>query len=165
MSPETQEQAVVRLLKVIANAEYQVLPGFYAFEAMPKGLVQAHPEALACVRDGEFWSQLIPVPHPGAVKDLFKIFMFRFNPQFDATGFVGWLHSHLARTTGAASVVICGKDRRSGSEFGHGRGNIFDYWGCPANHADEVIAEVQSLIERGRTDAVSTAKPSTGGME
>jgi len=149
MSSEMQEQAAVRLLKVIANAEYQVLPGFYAFEPMPKGLAQTRSEALACVRDGEFWSQLIPTCAPGAVKDLFKIFAFRFSPQFDATGFVGWLHSHLARTTGAASIVICGKDRRSG-EFGHGRGNIFDYWGCPADHAGEVLAEVQSLIERGR---------------
>ena len=63
---------------------------------------------------------------PGAVKDVFKIFTFRFSPQLDATGFVGWLHSHLATTTGAASIVICGKDRRSGG-FAHGRGNIFDY--------------------------------------
>lgn len=148
MGSETQEQAAARLLKVIANAENQVLPGFYAFEAMPDGLVQARAEALACVRDGEFWSQLIPVSHPGKVKDLFKIFQFRFNPEFDATGFVGWLHPHLARTTGAASIVICGKDRRGG-EFGHGRGNIFDYWGCPADRAGEVLAEVQSLIERG----------------
>ena len=165
MSPETPEQAAARLLKVIANAEYQVLPGFYAFEAMPNGLSQARPEALACVRDREFWSQLVPVPRPPGGKDLFKIFKFRFSPQVDATGFVGWLHSHLARTTGAASIVICGKDERSGSEFGHGRGNIFDYWGCPADRADVVLAEVQSLIERGRSSGVPAAKPPTGKGE
>lgn len=155
MSPETPEQAAARLLQVIANAEYEVLPGLYVFEAMPKGLAQARSEALACVRDGEFWSQLIPSPAPGAVKDVFKIFTFRFSPQFDATGFVGWLHSHLATTTGAASIVICGKDRRRGG-FAHGRGNIFDYWGCPAGHAGEVLAEVRSLIERGRTVGASS---------
>jgi hypothetical protein len=155
MSAETPEQAAVRLLQVIANAECEVLPGFYVFEGMPKGLAQASPEALACIRDGEFWSQLIPSPAPGAAKDLFKIFLFRFSPQFDATGFVGWLHSHLAGTTGAASIVICGKDRRSG-EFGHGRGNIFDYWGCPADRAGEVLAEVRSLIERGRIVGASS---------
>lgn len=156
MSSESQERAGIRLLNAIANADYAVLADFYAFEAMPNGPEEARPDALACVRDGEFWSQLIPVPRSDAVRDTFKIFMFRFNPQFDATGFVGWLHSHLARTTGAACIVLCGKDRRSGSEFGHGRGNIFDYWGCPAGHAGEVLAEVQSLIARGRIAGVSS---------
>lgn len=155
MSSETPEQAESRLLKVIANAEHTVLPGFYAFEAMPNGLAQTRSDALACVRDGEFWSQLVPVSHPGTIKDLFKIFQFRFNPEFDATGFVGWLHSRLARTTGAASIVICGKDRRGGG-FGHGRGNIFDYWGCPSDLVGAVLAEVESLIERGRTSGGSS---------
>ena len=155
MSSETPEQAAARLLRVIANADYEVLPGFYAFEAIPKGLAQARAEALACVRDGDCWSQLVPSPAIGAAKDLFKIFTFRFSPRFDATGFVGWLHSHLAGATGAASIVICGKDRRSG-EVGHGRGNIFDYWGCPADHAAEVLAEIQSLIERGRAVSASS---------
>jgi hypothetical protein len=150
MSSESQEQAGMRLLKVIANAEYQVLAGFYAFEAMPNGPAETRPAALVCVRDGKFWSQLIPVARPDAVKDSFKIFAFRFSPRFDATGFVGWLHSHLARTAGAASIVICGKDRRTGRSFGHGCGNIFDYWGCPADHVGAVLAEVKSLIERGR---------------
>lgn len=35
MDSATQAQTVARLLKVIANAEFQMLPGFYVFEALP----------------------------------------------------------------------------------------------------------------------------------
>lgn len=147
MRPETQAQAVARLLKVIANAEFEILPGFYVFEAMPGGLAEARADALACVRDSDLWSQLVPEPHPRATQQPFKVLKFRFSPEFDATGFVGWRHTHLFQTTGAPNIVVCGKDRRNDGELGHGRGNI--YWGCPARYADAAIAEVRSLIARG----------------
>jgi hypothetical protein len=148
MTEETPEQTEHRLLKVIATAGFEVLPGLYAFEAMPEGPRQARPEALACVRDDEVWSQLAPAAE-GTAAPLFKIFTFHFDQRFDATGFVGWLHSRLTRATGTGSIVVCGRDRRGTSD--HVRGAIFDYWGCPAERADAAIAETRSLIERGES--------------
>src|SRR5438132_23793 len=78
----------------------------------------------------------------------FRVFSFPFDPAFDATGFVGWLHSHLARSTDTGHIVVCGRSARGATD--HVRGGIFDYWGCPAPAADRVIAEVRALIERGR---------------
>jgi uncharacterized protein DUF6196 len=154
MRQETPDQVTACLLRVIANAEFQVLPGFHAFEQLPDGPQRTRPDALACVRDHDTWSQLVPRPATQAGAGCFTMFSFHFDERFDATGFVGWLHAHLARTTGAGHIVICGRDRRSAASFDHVRGGIFDYWGCPAERADTVLAEVRSLIERGRAATV-----------
>jgi hypothetical protein len=132
----------------IRHADFQVLPGLYAFAALARGPAETRPEALACVRDGNRWSELIPASdgRPGR----FKMFSFHFDPGYDATGFVGWLHSHLARATGTGHIVICGSARREGAGFDHVRSGIFDYWGCPADRAETVIAEVRALIAQGR---------------
>jgi hypothetical protein len=37
----------------------------------------------------------------------------------DATGFVGWLHAHLARATGAGHIVVCGASARPGGGVEH----------------------------------------------
>jgi diadenosine tetraphosphate (Ap4A) HIT family hydrolase len=78
----------------------------------------------------------------------FRVFSFHFAPALDATGFVGWLHSHLARVTDTGHIVVCGRSGPGAAD--HVRGGIFDYWGCPAGAADRVLAEVRALIERGR---------------
>jgi hypothetical protein len=145
MRHETLEQTEARLLEVIASAEFQVMPDLYGFEEMPTGPRGTRADAIACIRDGERWSHLVLAPEKG----LFKVFSFHFDPKFDATGFVGWLHSHLARATGTGHIVVCGKDSRNVAGFDDVRGGIFDYWGCPADRADTVLAEVRALIERG----------------
>ena len=153
MIEETPDQTNARLLTVIANSDLQVLPGVYVFESLRHDPGHVSPEALACVRDGEQWSQLVPVSGGRGQAGHFAIFSFHFDPKLDATGFVGWLHSHLARTTGVGHIVICGRDRRSGPALDHVRGGIFDYWGCPADRAEAVIAEVRALIDRGHRSA------------
>src|SRR5439155_19878587 len=107
---ETGSQLSDRLLEVIAHAELEVLPGLYAFGPLTTG-VTPRKDALACVRDGGAWSQLVPADD-GATPMAFRVFSFHFDPAFDVTGFVGWLHSHLARSTGTGPIVVCGCSAR-----------------------------------------------------
>src|SRR5262245_12705994 len=146
MRDETANVTQARMLQVIGNADFDVLPDHYAFRPLPSG-AKPGDDALACVRDGEIWSELVPVDAP-ATGMVFRVFAFHFDPAYDATGFVGWLHAHLARATGTGHIVVCGASARSTG--GHTRGGIFDYWGCPADAGDRVIAEVERLRERGR---------------
>jgi len=134
MRDETGNATQARLLEVIGHADFEVLPGFYAFRPLAAG-TKPRDDSLACVRDGAAWSELAPADEPAA-GTTFRVFAFHFDPAYDATGFVGWLHAHLARATGTGHVVVCG--------------GIFDYWGCPADAADRVLAEVERLRERGR---------------
>jgi hypothetical protein len=150
MQQETPEQAEARLLQVIASAQLQVLESVYAFEELPAGH-PPNPAALACVRDGEVWSQLVPVSSGSTSQGAFKMFSFHFAEGLDASGFVGWLASHLKRTLGTGVIVICGKDRRGGAALYTASQGVFDYWGCPAELGDAVLAAVRSLIDRGST--------------
>ena len=151
MKEETSDQSNARLLAVIGHSEFRVLPGVYVFKSLQDGPKGVSPEALACVRDGEQWSELVSTSDERGRAGCFTIFSFHFDPRFDATGFVGWLHSHLTRTTGVGHIVICGRDRRSGPALDHVRGGIFDYWGCAGDQPEAAIAEVRALIDRGHT--------------
>jgi diadenosine tetraphosphate (Ap4A) HIT family hydrolase len=131
MRDETGNAIQARLLQVIGHASYEVLPGHYAFERLAAG-DKPRDDALACVRDGESWSQLVPVEMATDGR-LLRIFAFHLDPRYDASGFVGWLHAHLARATGVGHIVV-----------------MLDYWGCPADDADRVLAEIERLRERGR---------------
>jgi len=134
MRDETGNATQARLLQVIGHADFELLPGLYVFSRLAAG-DKPRDDALACVRDGAAWSELVPADDP-ATPMTFRIFAFRFDPAHDATGFVGWLHSHLARVTGTGSIVV--------------EGGSIDYWGCPADAADRVLAEIERLRERGR---------------
>ena len=146
MRDETGNATQARLLEVLGHADFEVLPGLYAFVPMDGG-AKPRDDALACVRDGSAWSELVPVEAPVGPMT-FRIFAFHFDSAHDAAGFVGWLHAHLARATGVGHIVLCGASARSAG--GHTRGGIFDYWGCPADAADRVLAEIERLRERGR---------------
>jgi diadenosine tetraphosphate (Ap4A) HIT family hydrolase len=144
---ETANDAQGRLLQVIAHAHFEVLPGLYAFAPLAGGPSKIRDDALACVRDGAGWSELVPAGEPAPAM-VFKMFSFHFDPGHDATGFVGWLHSHLARATLTGPIVVCGRSLRGGDD--PTRGGTFDYWGCPADATERVLAEIQMLRERGR---------------
>ena len=134
MRDETANATQARLLQVIGHADFEVLPGLYAFRPLMAG-AKPGDDSLACVRDGEAWSELAPADDASSPM-LFRIFAFHFDPAYNATGFVGWLHAHLARATGTGHIVV--------------EGASIDYWGCPADSADRVLAEVERLRERGR---------------
>ena len=71
---ETGSQISARLLEVIAHADFEVLPGLYAFGPRTEG-VTPRKDVLACVRDGGAWSQLIPADD-GATSTAFRMFSF-----------------------------------------------------------------------------------------
>ena len=142
ISHESPQQIEQRILQVLAQADFKIYDGSYAFEefALKDFAAKANPEALALVRDNEVWSQL--VYSEDLSKELFKIFSFHFDGCIDNSGFVGWLASHLKTKLGTGVFVTCGQNIN--------RGGIFDYWGCPIELADKVIAEIERLIELER---------------
>ena len=137
-----------RLLKVIAQARFEVLEGFYAFQRLAQGH-PPWPTALACVRDGESWSELVPATDHENANGSYKVVSFHFAEELSASGFVGWLASHLKRSIGTGVIVICGHDARGGPGLWKAAQGVFDYWGVPAAVGPEAIAEIRSLIERG----------------
>jgi hypothetical protein len=142
VSYETPEQTHVRLLKVIAQAEFKIYEGTYVFDEFPlvDFPLKANADALALVRDEEGWSQL--TPSRDSDEEPFKVFSFHFPERLDNSGFVGWLAWHLKQTCGTGIFVVCGQNRR--------RGGIFDYWGCPLAVADSVVWEIRKLIDQGK---------------
>ena len=142
ISHETTEQTTQRLLQVIAQSELQTYDPAYIFEEFPLDDLSKNlkPEALALVRDEQVWSQLVRAENSAG--EQFKIFSFHFAENFDNSGFVGWLATHLKQKIGTGLFVICGQNSK--------RGGIFDYWGCPIEVADAVLNEIYSLVEKGR---------------
>ena len=138
VSHESPAQTDARLRRVLAQAHLEVYDGLYAFYESPlaDGLPAAlRPDALACVRDGDVWSQLAPSADPG--RELFGLFSFHFTPEVDNSGFVGWLATLCKRELGTGLFVVCGQNSS--------RGGIFDYWGCPAAQRDAVLELVERL--------------------
>jgi len=138
ISKETHEQIQLSLLNVLSHAEIKIYEEEYAFEefAEKNFSLKAKSEALAIVRDGEVWSQL--VPSKDLAQERFKIFKFYFKEALDNSGFIGWLATRLKDKIGTGVFVICGQN--------NGRGGIYDYWGCPIDVAQSVMEEIQNLV-------------------
>ncbi len=139
ISSETPEETQQRLLNVIARARLKVYTSPYAFaEFRAEELHQKFdPDALAVIRDGDRWSQLIPCEDGSGER--FRIFSFHFQEGLDNSGFVGWLASLMKQKLGTGIFVICGQNSNDGG--------IFDYWGCPYGIGDEALKEIRSLIK------------------
>ena len=138
ISKETHEQIQLSLLNVLSHAEIKIYEEEYAFEefAEKNFSLKAKSEALAIVRDGEVWSQL--VPSKDLAQERFKIFKFYFKEALDNSGFIGWLATRLKDKIGTGVFVICGQN--------NGRGGIYGYWGCPIDVAQSVMEEIQNLV-------------------
>jgi Family of unknown function (DUF6196) len=139
VSHETPEEVDVRLRRVIADADFKIYKGTFAFEEFPLAdFPKAKEDALALVRDNEVWSQLVPSNDKS--QELFSIFSFHFDGCADNSGFVGWLASHLKMKLGTGVFVTCGQNSR--------RGGIFDYWGCPSELEETVLEEIRLLRDK-----------------
>ena len=141
VSHEAPAETDRRLRAVIARADLRAYDAPFAFVESPRGAAPpaVRPDALAVVGDDEVWSQLVPAG--GGAVERFAVFRFHFPDGADNSGFVGWLASHLKRELGTGVFVVCGQNA--------GRGGIFDYWGCPLDQADAVLAEVRALRGEG----------------
>lgn len=143
VSRETPEQTTTRLLRVLAQSEWRVLNGSFAFREWPASRLPAEraADALALVRDEDVWSVL----GPGGPEDAepLLLFSFHFPPGLDNSGFVGWLASHLKSQLGTGVLVVCGQNS--------GRGGVFDYWGVPFAIGPAVVSEIERMRrEAGR---------------
>jgi hypothetical protein len=135
ISTETVEQTESRLKKVIQTSDLKIYDKEYYFKEVPIDKFQFEEHALAIVRDEEVWSFLIP--SESSETENFKVFSFHFEEGLDNSGFVGWLASKIKMELGTGVFVVCGQNTN--------KGGIFDYWGCPASIADEVIKLVRQL--------------------
>jgi len=135
ISTETSEQTESRLKKVIQTSDLKIYDKEYYFKEVTIDKFQFEEQALAIVRDEEVWSFLIP--SESSETENFKVFSFQFEEGLDNSGFVGWLASKIKMDLGTGVFVVCGQNTN--------KGGIFDYWGCPASIADEVIKLVRLL--------------------
>ena len=145
---ETSEQMDARLLRVIAQAQFDVFPADYIWQPMTNDQRPSR-HAIACVRDGEVWHEFVPAPASTSA-ERYRVVSFHFTEGTDAAGFVAWLAAHLKRSAGTGSVVICGKDRRDTPELFRTSQGVFDYWCCAVTAGDRFVALVRSLITQGQ---------------
>lgn len=138
---ESPEETEARLRRVIAETDFTIYDGMYAFEEFPLSdfASRARADALALVRDSEVWSQLVPSNDES--QELFTVFSFHFDECPDNSGFVGWLATYLKQKLGTGVFVTCGQNAK--------RGGIFDYWGCPSELGARAIEEVRILMGEG----------------
>lgn len=139
ISDETPEQTRVRLRSVISRARMQILDGTWSFLEspidQPPGLAD---DVLAVVRDEGSWSALRRNDSSGQdSREHFGLMSFHFPVGEDNSGFVGWLANELKHRLGTGVFVICGSNSADGG--------IYDYWGCPVELLDEVVAVVREL--------------------
>jgi hypothetical protein len=144
--PESAEQMHERLTGVIAASRFEALSQPYAWHEVSE-LSQLPATALAAVRDGSMWYALIPVSPETA--GAYRILVFHFAEGSNASGFVAWLAGILKKEAGTGAMVVCGFDARATPALWQTSLGLFDYWGCPWSHGDEVTALVMRLRRVG----------------
>ena len=143
---ESAEQMHARLCRVIAAARFEVLSQPYAWEQVSEPS-RVPINALAVVRDGSAWHALTAVPlnTTGA----YRILVFHFAEDSNASGFVAWLAGVMKKEAGTGVMVVCGFDARATPALWQTSLGLFDYWGCPWDRGDEVAALVNRLRREG----------------
>ncbi len=134
---ETPAQTDSRLRRVLRDAELHALPDQWHFTEFAHAVfaTSLHPNALALIRDGDRWSQLIPADASAA--EPLTLWSIHFQAGIDNSGFVGWLATLIKQHTGSGVAVICGQNTE--------RGGIFDYWCAPSLAALAIHALFKEL--------------------
>jgi hypothetical protein len=144
--PESSEQTHERLRGVIAASRFEALSQAYAWRPLGKSS-QLPADALAAVRDGAAWYALTPVS-PNA-NGAYRILVFHFAEGSNASGFVAWLAGLMKQEAGTGAMVVCGFDARATPALWQTSLGLFDYWGCPWERGDDVLALVERLRREG----------------
>lgn len=134
ISDETREETESRLRTVIAQADFQVLPGVWFWD---EHTAEIRPDTIALVKDQDSQSQLVPVGENDTPVEPAGLFSFHFPDKMDNSGFVGWLATRIKEETGSGVFVVCGSNQQTGG--------IYDYWGCPIDAIDDVLSVVSDL--------------------
>src|SRR5262249_62178537 len=102
---ESAEQMHARLCRVIAAARFEVLSQPYAWEQVSEPS-RVPINALAVVRDGSAWYALTAVP-PNTT-GTYRILVFHFAEDSNASGFVAWLAGVMKKEAGNCGRGGCG---------------------------------------------------------
>jgi hypothetical protein len=134
---ESSQEIERRLEDVLRSSEFEILNGRWSFEEFSTEdfNARANHNALALVRDGDAWSQLVPAT--AVSSEPLLVCSFHFEPDVNNSGFVGWLATRIKAATGSGVAVICGQNAK--------RGGIFDYWCWPSAAGDQILALIQSM--------------------
>jgi hypothetical protein len=160
VSRESPVETEQRLFRLARSATLEVQDGDWWFEEFSAAELSARlrPDAVALVRDGDRWSQLVPERGGDRAVEPMRLWSFHFPPDWDNSGFVGWLATRLKARTGSGVIVVCGRNDASGG--------IFDYWGCPVAAAPAVMGEILALrsgpAEKPTLDGISMRAVATG---
>jgi hypothetical protein len=144
--PESSEQIHARLRGVIAASWFEPLSRPYAWVQLGTSS-QLPAEALAAVRDGAAWYALTPASQ-GAT-GAYRILVFHFAEGSNASGFVAWLAGLMKQEAGTGAMVVCGFDARATPALWKTSLGLFDYWGCPWERGNDVMALVERLRREG----------------
>lgn len=145
---ETQDQMHLRLLCLTAASRFTVLPQDHGWLPLAAG---AAPDAMAiaCVRDGTKWNQLLPVP-PSHAGPRMCVVSFHFPAHISGAGFIAWMAAWLKREADTGVVVIGGKDENGSDGLDQGSFGVFDYWCCDAANRERFVLAIEGLVAQGR---------------
>jgi hypothetical protein len=145
---ETADEMNLRLLRLTAASRLTVLPDDYGWVPLAIGAAP-EPQAIACVRDGEVWNQLLPV-HSGHSGPRMGVVSFHFADHISGAGFIAWLAAWIKQEVGTGVVVIGGKDSHPSDGLDRASFGVFDYWCCDAANRTRFLDAINKLIALGR---------------
>jgi len=131
---ETFEEQNKRLIQAFSNSEVNFLSGSYDYEEFNANKLDLkfNKNALALIRDGNRWSQLVNVDNGS-----FSVFSIHFNGADNVNGFVGWFTSLLKEKLDIGLIVFVGSNSL--------KKGVYDYYGVPIDRIAEVEKEMKLI--------------------
>ncbi len=113
-----------RLSRVLRDSDVHSLPGEWRFAEFAHAdfATSLHPEALALIRDGNRWRQLVPADL--ATVERLTLLVHPLRARHRHSGFVGWLATLISSTPAAASSSSAARTPSVAARF--------DYWCAPS---------------------------------
>jgi len=135
---ETYEEQNQRLMEALSNSDVNFLSGSYDYEEFNATELDLkfNVNALALIRDGSRWSQLVNVDEGS-----FSVFSIHFNGVDNVNGFVGWFASFLKHKFNIGLIVLVGSNSL--------KKGVYDYYGVPIARIAEVEREMALMSKKG----------------